>query len=287
MSRDHITAHWQSPVFENCITVVAEYKGRLFASGSGFILNQNYAVTAAHVIDDFKKQYLKKHFNDASQDLMPFSLTIHQILFGQESIFFWRVEKVSICQVTDIAILHIKSMSRGTDVYEFNFPTLQLIPPKKGDKIFAIGFPYPKAKKFRGTTVLNFNLEISEGKVVEVYGEKRDSVFMPFPSFCTEARFKPSMSGGPVFTDENRICGLVCSSFSFETDDAVSFAASLWPIMGVQPALTFVPPDQSSFSLLDCAIAGSIKALGHEFIELDVKNGIVHSCRLKLPVSVV
>lgn len=44
------------------------------------------------------------------------------------------------------------------------------------------------------------------------------------------------MSGGPVFGDNGRVCGVICSSLvspADEVDNHCSYAATVWPLMGL------------------------------------------------------
>jgi hypothetical protein len=77
----------------------------------------------------------------------------------------------------------------------------------------------------------------ASGVVEEVHDERRDSYRLPFPCFRTNARFDRGMSGGPVFSEEGYLCGIICSSMppelGNEDGEHVSYVASLWPSMGI------------------------------------------------------
>jgi hypothetical protein len=275
---------WINPLHANCIAVLAEFNGAVFASGSGFVLNFHYAVTAAHVVEDFERRLNESGLRSRANGPAPFSMQIAQLVGGKNALFFWDVIKVSICQVSDIAILHLKATTKGMDEYEWNFPTLQLIPPNVGDRISAVGFEKPQAKKIGHTTEWHLTPVLNYGEVTELYNEKRDSLRMPFPSFRTNAKFEASMSGGPVFTQEGKVCGIVCSSFTgADPDDCpISFATTLWPMMGMEMDLPSGNSRKLSVPLLTLAHTGYIKADGYQNISLKMLNSKVQSCSISI-----
>ena len=71
------------------------------------------------------------------------------------------------------------------------------------------------------------------------------------------ARFDGGMSGGPVFTDNGRLCGIICLSLpaGSETEEHRSCVAALWTLMG--PGLDVNPSPckvlEKTYPLIDLA----------------------------------
>src|SRR5262249_15998243 len=64
-----------------------------------------------------------------------------------------------------------------------------------------------------------------QGKVIEVYEQKRDSGMYSFPCFAVDKPVDPGCSGGPVLWG-NRLCGIVSGGFFGDRRDV----AGIWPL---------------------------------------------------------
>ena len=79
------------------------------------------------------------------------------------------------------------------------------------------------------------------------------------------------MSGGPVFSDRGRVCGIICSSLPPFRDDEehVSYVATLWPAMAipiyVDASGAGVDPP---YPLLRLAQMGIVSAVGYENVAI-------------------
>ena len=109
------------------------------------------------------------------------------------------------------------------------------------------------------------------GEVIEIHAEMRDSGRLQFPCYRVNARFDGGMSGGPVFSDRGRVCGIVCSSLppSQEGEEHVSYVATLWPAMAIP---VHVDPSGAEidqpYPLLRLAQMNIISAAGFENVAM-------------------
>ncbi|MEO8000663.1 MAG: trypsin-like peptidase domain-containing protein [Arenimonas sp.] len=60
---------------------------------------------------------------------------------------------------------------------------------------------------------ISYMSRIGFGIVTDLYPDGRDSVMLPFPCFQSDMPIYGGNSGGPVFDEKGRICGINCSSF--------------------------------------------------------------------------
>jgi hypothetical protein len=74
---------------------------------------------------------------------------------------------------------------------------------------------------------LSFMARVGFGTVAARFPERRDAVMLPFPCFQSDIPLYGANSGGPVFDEKGRVCGINCTSY--EGSDA-SFHL---PIKGV------------------------------------------------------
>jgi hypothetical protein len=72
-----------------------------------------------------------------------------------------------------------------------------------------LGFGYPQQKG-----VLSFTMIAARGVIEEVHPRMRDSSFVTWPSFRTDASFDFGTSGGPVFDADGNVIGVVSTSFT-------------------------------------------------------------------------
>ena len=66
---------------------------------------------------------------------------------------------------------------------------------------------------------------------------------LPYPCFEAAVTTKGGMSGGPVFSSDGYVIGVVGSSFELGESDGseVSFVSAIWPAVGIELAHTPAP----------------------------------------------
>jgi hypothetical protein len=134
--------------------------------------------------------------------------------------------------------------------------------PKVGAPIFTHAFSSSSqlfaSEKYEGISAGTFNgrLQIPEldvthdvrfvgrigfGYVTEIFEKARDRVMLPFPCFQSDVPIYGANSGGPVFDNRGRVCGVNCTSF----DGAdVAFHVPLKGILELQATdVQLIPED--------------------------------------------
>ena len=98
---------------------------------------------------------------------------------------------------------------------------------------------------------------------------------IPFPVFRTNARFDPGMSGGPVFNEYGKLCGLICSNMPPDNPeiDHISYVTLLWPSMGTKVFLKLGNHVlKEKFPVLFLAENKYIQADDWEYVKILSKN---------------
>lgn len=228
----------ESPIAEFALPLYALKDGIPFASGTAIIIADNIAITAAHVIDDFNKQFDNFSIEESSDEnsfAATYSLQAVQSLESGKRGFIWNITKLWVCRFSDIAVLRLSPTIEEQLLHQWKLPKLQMTPPKIGEKIFAFGYSRPDAKNDANRMTLAVDGRTAIGDVIEVHDLRRDQR-LNFPCFQTNARFDGGMSGGPVFNESGHLCGLVCSNLPpiESEEDHVSYVTSIWPLMGLK-----------------------------------------------------
>ena len=196
------------------------------------------ALAARHVIDDYCQSY----------DGVPLSGLHAAGTFNLQAVIFlsgttgevWEVREICCVKeeaFTDIVVLRLSPLFQHQTNYCWRKPRLQLAPPLVGTKVAAFGYHSTMTNLTEHAVEFSTNPYTSCGEVIEVHASKRDNVMLPFPCFRVNSRFDHAMSGGPVFTESGRLCGLICCSLTTDPADPeiehLSYVASLWPIVAI------------------------------------------------------
>ena len=158
--------------------------------GTGFIINeQGYAVTNQHVVRPPKLppgvEYLGLFVPDGSWDKDKLR----------------RVTIVWQSEALDLAVIRIEGLKRPPAVLA---DVGHGDSPKKGDKVFAIGFPGAADASPRGA----LRSTLTSGIVGKVFVGRGGRSQTNRPIIQHEAGVSPGNSGGPLFNDCNQVIGI-------------------------------------------------------------------------------
>lgn len=206
----------------------------IIVSGSCVRLTKNLYLTAKHVMTDFLNRFGYQG-NAANCEVW----AIHIKPGPAYSIY--TMDRFWFSSLSDLALFHTMPYNDMAHA-ETVTPTIiiDIAPPPLGSRIVGSGHCGSSGSiRFdeHGTRHIEVNTKnvATVGEVRKIFPRQRDSVMLNFPCFRVNARFDGGMSGGPIFTDNGRVCGIICSSMPAETPDAEhsSYAATLWPLMGM------------------------------------------------------
>ena len=148
-------------------------------------------------------------------------------------IVLWTVTKASDVPNLDISILLCEKWSskmKGV-IEDVDFPrtNIDLHLPIIGQPVSALGYPGTISKTHpEGGYLHSVNLRRAQGVIENVY--LKGAGLVKTPCFQINAEIKPGMSGGPVFTKDGYLCGIISSGYE-PTEDFpfyTTFISLLW-----------------------------------------------------------
>jgi hypothetical protein len=230
---------FNSPITEVAVMLVAQKDGTYSSLGSGVIIGPTIAITARHVVDAFSRYHEGLAIEQLGSE-GTFSLQAIQFLENGTKGLAWDVRQIYVNPdptFTDIVFLRLQPTSNDHIKYEWKKVRMQLLPPNVGTIVSAFGYHSTSVATTESKIELDTNPYTTSGRVEEIHHERRDAARLSFPCFRTNARFDPGMSGGPVFSEEGRLCGIICSNMPPDTGDPdgehISYVSTLWPSMGI------------------------------------------------------
>ncbi|MBN1777451.1 MAG: trypsin-like peptidase domain-containing protein [Clostridiales bacterium] len=195
--------------------------------GTAFCISSNgFLLTAKHVLKDLtdKKEregVVKNGVIDFTElNLYVLYCTNIVLVEGQYFGGLLPITNITYSNESDIALLTIDIPT----IDDVRVPLMQftLSPgiPKLYQQTMAIGYS-KKLVTFNGDLsrfqrTINNSLNASKGEIVEIYGNKRDSILLKFPCFRTNARYDHGMSGGPIISVNGGVIGIITMSLSTE-----------------------------------------------------------------------
>jgi len=255
-----------SPICEWALPIVAIKGSDYYPSGTAILIAERLALTARHVVEGFMEELGSTQVSK-SKWKHSFALQVFQMRESGESGVVWNVKRIWRSGYTDIAVMLLEPTAEECLDFEWKKLALNLLALEKGSDVHAFGFPSPSieidASGARRIVRFTHSPTTSSGTVLEVCFDGRSSN-LPHPCYLTDARFDPSMSGGPVFDAKGRLCGLICKGWDLlPGEPPISYASALWPLMATEIDLNRTGfPKGSSYPILELARDGFIEAEG-------------------------
>jgi len=198
---------------ENAIfPIIKILEGNPHQVGAGFLINkEGLFVTAKHVIMDVT--------NDVTNTIR---VPVYGVMFiGNKQCILRPLNKAIVKDIGDIAIGILTPMahkiSRKTLIHKRLILSSQSV--KIGDDLHAYSCPFghSEGKKIYFTMGIQYS-----GKVIEIYNNGRDSVFLPNKSFCVDMYMPAGTSGGPVFNKYGHVVGIISTGYEGDNLSAIS-----------------------------------------------------------------
>ena len=280
------------------LPLIAMVDDEFFPVGTGFVVNRDgLIVTAAHVLEAAASMAVRRLGDDGSfRDLYGFyALYVSDQINADGTTFGGLIPIDHVWAPTGLDI-GFGFLRLPIDTGTGRRLPLLLLPIRPaavavGSPIIALGY-YQMGSNVsleddRSIVEYQQNTAVARGTVLEVHPEYRDRAYLSFPCFLTDARFDPGMSGGPILTEDGKVCGVVCSGTQFEPSENgfISYGSLIWPMFG---CYIEVARDSSSSPertlMYDLAAQGLIltdETLSH--IKVEALPSGERSVRLRVP----
>jgi hypothetical protein len=256
--------------------LLAGKDGHFFPCGSAMFIGERLAITARHVILEFIQRFRAKQIAPDRFDFdHDFSLHAAQVLDYGETAVLWNIIKIWHSAYTDIAFMLLEPTVEESLAFPWKKVVMDLRPLQMRSGVIAFGYsnPHTLIDIQSDQHIVHWHISpyTSRGVITDVFYERRDSSSLNFPCYRTNARFDHSMSGGPVFTGEGRLCGVICSGFEFDDGETDGYIAALWPSMATHIDINRKGfPEGLTYPILELARDNFIEAIGWNNIILGV-----------------
>ncbi|MDX2165040.1 MAG: serine protease [Gammaproteobacteria bacterium] len=274
--------HINSSIYEVALRLAAfDANDKFYATGTSVAIAGNLLLAAKHVIDDFLKEFNCSYNEKANITIWAVQITNDKDLYA-----IWECTEIFSWENSDIAILRIAPLNDiAAKRKALTSCQLSFLPPKQGDNIVAFGYKGLSRDSCKitrdGTGTKHFDIQdephVTTGKILDVYNNVKNPSRIPAPCFATEARVDGGMSGGPVFTENGLLCGILSTSFDVTDGELnTSFVSLLWPMLAIKLPLSKDRGSQTTeYSIQELVQKGLISGTGWEHFIINEKLGFI------------
>lgn len=159
--------------------------------GSGIFIAPFLALCARHVSVDLYRLEGRDERPRRGSFITQHSVALFQVLdpFDQKSAkALWHVDHSWNSRPSDMTMLQVSAEDGMSDRMQYQWPTrffdVQMLPPKRGSRVTAIGFPQLAASPAGGPQVsVDAPFTVGEGTVTKIYHIRGDRGMLNFPCY--------------------------------------------------------------------------------------------------------
>jgi hypothetical protein len=251
--------------------------------GTAIALAPNLILTAKHVVDGLWQQHhLRRPDKMADSAIIAF-----QVLPGAAGAL-WYAKNAYYSLHTDLVLLDVFPYSESASDYKWRKVVINFAPPHVGQTIVGFGYSGGRIEE-SGDQPLALRWDAhprtTQGRVVAVHHAGRDRGLCSFPCFEMSARTEPGMSGGPLFDENGRLCGLVCGGgLDREDGTAIRYGTLLWPLLLVQEIKgKWKEEPERLFTFYELVMRRAVAAVGLDAFHIQELEGGNLSVGLRAP----
>ena len=185
----------------------------------------------------------------------------------------WHAKHAYFSLHTDLVLLDVFPYSESASDYKWRKVVINLAPPHVGQTVLGFGYKgghIEPSGDHHTDLCWHADPRTTQGTVVAVHHARRDQGLYNFPCFEMSARTELGMSGGPLFDEEGRLCGLVCGGgLDREDGTAIRYGTLLWPLLLLEGIKgRFEGEAERLFSFYELVKRGTIAATGLDTLHI-------------------
>ena len=237
--------------------------------GTAVFISQHLLLTAKHVVEGI----WKPHHLHRSGKLSDSALIAYQVLPGAVGAL-WHAKHAYFSTHTDLVLLDIFPYSESAPSYRPRKLEINFAPPCVGEDVLGFGYMgghIQASSDSQADLTWHANPRTTAGTIAALHHERRDRGFCKYPCFEMTAHTEPGMSGGPLFDERGRLCGLVYGGGLARKDGtSIRYGTLLWPLLlleGIKGRFEGEPEQQFSFYQL--VQRGAIAATGLDALSIE------------------
>lgn len=250
------------PGLQFAMPLVSVHDDELLCIGTAFPVCPGLAITAAHVVREWKNYQERK--DGYRRPEINFSVVAFQLFEGK--VLEWHVDAAYCLWTGDIAFLRFLKPSwwgDGEDRFKPRCVRLNVNPPVAGTEIRVFGFP----NSFVKDRILYVSPAECTARVREVVLNSPYN-FRPTSYVELDGEILAGMSGGPCFDADWNVVGMCSKGWNFIEDvedcSPLSYMGLLWPAM----SLPIDPWKTGEFPAWNFFKQGPAQAVGHRRVEV-------------------
>jgi len=255
-------------ITEFALALATQGAGRWKPIGTAIAIAPHLVLTAKHVVDGiWKKHHLRRPDKNADSAVIAF-----QVLPGAAGAL-WYAKHAYFSIHTDLVLLDVFPYSESARNYKWRKVVMNFAPPHVGQTILGFGYSGGDIKE-SGDQPLQLRWETSprttQGTVSAIHHAGREQGFLNFPCFEMSARTEHGMSGGPLFDEDGRLCGLVCGGgLDREDGTAIRYGTLLWPLLLVKEITgKFKGESERQFTFYELVKRRAVTAVGLDAFQI-------------------
>lgn len=242
--------------------------------GTAIVIAPNLILTAKHVVEGIWEMYHLRRSNKQSDS----ALIAFQVLPGATGALWYAKNAYFSPHDADLVLLDIFPYSESASIHQWRKVVINFAPVRVDQVVLGFGYSgglIQASSDNQSALRWDADPRTTQGRVIAVHHARRERGFLKFPCFEMSARTEHGMSGGPLFDDQGRLCGLICGG-GFDQDDgtAIRYGTSLWPLLlleGIKGGFEGEP--EGLFSFYQLVKRGVIAATGLDALDIQELEG--------------
>jgi hypothetical protein len=272
-------------ITEFALALTTHRAGRWQPIGTAVAIAPNLILTAKHVVKDiWEPHHLRRPEKTADSPIVAF-----QVLPGAVGAL-WYAKNAYFSLHTDLVLLDVFPYSESATNYRWRKVVMNFAPPDLGQTILGFGYSGGSIDEIDDETLrLRWDTRprTTQGKVTAIHPVRRDQGLFNFPCFEMSAHTERGMSGGPLFDENGRLCGLVCGGgLDREDGTAIRYGTLLWPLLLIKEINgKFEGEAERLFTFYELVSRGAVAAVGLDAFQIQELGGGDLSVGLRAEVA--